>query len=295
MLRVGLTGGIGAGKSSVASVLVRRGAVLIDADRLAREVVAPGTDGLAAIVATFGAEVVGPDGSLDRAAMAARVFGDDAARKRLEGIIHPLVRGRTGELMAAAPAHAVLVNDVPLLVESGLTATYHLVIVVEAAPETRVARLAETRGMSRDEALGRIRAQAGDDLRRAAADVLLTNDGTRAELDAAVEALWRERLAPFEENLRMGRVAPGDRALSDADYERLAARITWAAGSAVASVRRGDARLRGAEDIEVVAAGDVDDALGAAGFVRADEDGRAFGSADPGRPATVVVTSAGRG
>ena len=145
---VGLTGGIGAGKSAVAPRLAERGAVIIDADRLAREVVAAGTDGLAEVVAAFGAGVLGPDGELDRPALGRRVFGDDAARRRLEAIIHPRVRARTAELGHAAPADAIVVNDVPLLVEAGLAPTYHLVVVVLAAERTRIRRLAETRGMT---------------------------------------------------------------------------------------------------------------------------------------------------
>jgi dephospho-CoA kinase len=120
VLKIGLTGGIGAGKSAVAARLAERGAVIIDADRLAREVVAPGTDGLREIEAAFGPEVTGPDGALDRPALGARVFGDEAARRRLEGIIHPRVRARTAELIAAAAPDAIVVNDVPLLVETGL-------------------------------------------------------------------------------------------------------------------------------------------------------------------------------
>jgi dephospho-CoA kinase len=193
---VGLTGGIGAGKSAVADRLAELGAVVIDADRLAREAVAPGTDGLAEVVAAFGPELLTPDGALDRPALARRVFGDADARRRLEGIIHPRVRARTAELVAAAPPDAVVVNDVPLLVEAGLAAAYGVVIVVLAEEGARVARLVGTRGMTPDEAQARIRTQASDEQRRAVADVVIVNDGTLAELHEKVDAVWRERLAP---------------------------------------------------------------------------------------------------
>jgi dephospho-CoA kinase len=192
---VGLTGGIGAGKSAVAERLVAHGAVVIDSDRLAREAVAPGTDGLAEVVAEFGPEVLASDGSLDRARLASVVFGDDAARRRLEGIIHPRVRERTVELIAAAPPDSVVVNDVPLLVEAGLAEAYEVVIVVLADEETRVERLVHDRGMTRDEATARIRAQATDEQRRAVADVVIVNDGTIEDLHKKVDEVWRDQLA----------------------------------------------------------------------------------------------------
>jgi dephospho-CoA kinase len=139
--------------------------------------------------------VVGHDGTLDRAALASRVFGDDEARRRLEKIIHPRVRARTAELAAAAPPDAVVVNDVPLLVEAGLAKAYQVVIVVLADEETRVARLVEDRGMTRDEAYARIRAQATDEQRRAVADVVIVNDGTLEDLHKKVDEVWRDELA----------------------------------------------------------------------------------------------------
>ncbi|MGI5519618.1 dephospho-CoA kinase [Micromonospora sp. CA-259024] len=239
MLRVGLTGGIGSGKSAVAARLVERGAVLIDADRVAREVVAPGTEGLAEIVAAFSDAVLDADGALDRAALGAVVFADETARRRLEAITHPRVRARTAELAAAAAPDAIVVNDVPLLVEVGLAPTYHLVIVVQTAVTTRLERLARDRGMSRAEAERRIAAQADDARRRAAADVVLTNDESLAALHDAVDALWRQRLLPYEDNLRERRVVPPGRgdlvAGADASwpeqYARLAARIRHALAS----------------------------------------------------------------
>ncbi len=233
---MGLTGGIGAGKSSVARRLAERGAVIIDADALAREVVAPGTDGLAEIVTAFGAGVLTAGGELDRPALAAQVFGDDQARRRLEKIIHPRVRARTAELVAGAPAEAVVVNDVPLLVETGLAPSYHLVIVVEAGREVRVRRLVESRGMTAEQAGARIAAQADDTARRRAADVVLTNDGPLDELNAQVDRLYATRLRPYEENLRLRASARPDRRLHIADPDptwpdqaaRLIARIEHA-------------------------------------------------------------------
>jgi dephospho-CoA kinase len=187
---VGLTGGIGAGKSAVAARLAALGAVIIDADRLAREVVEPGTPGLAAVVEAFGDGVLTADGALDRAAMAGRVFGDDAARATLEGIVHPLVRARTAELIAAAPDGAVVVNDVPLIVEKRMSHLYETVVVVFAALPTRLDRLVRLRGMTEQEAGARIAAQATDEQRREVADVAIVNDGSPEDLDAAVAAAW---------------------------------------------------------------------------------------------------------
>ena len=195
MLMVGLTGGIGAGKSEVARRLAELGAVVIDSDRLAREVVEPGTEGLAEVVAAFGPEVLGPDGALDRPALGRRVFGDEAARHRLEAIIHPRVRARSAELVAAAPPDAVVVNDIPLLVESGIGAGFDLVVVVASSEPSRLRRLARHRGMSAEEARSRMAAQATDEQRRAVADVVLDNDGSLEELRAAVDRLWHERLS----------------------------------------------------------------------------------------------------
>ncbi len=198
-LFVGLTGGIGAGKSAVAARLAELGAVVIDADRLAREVVEPGTEGLAQIVAEFGPDVLGADGALDRPALGRIVFGDAERRRTLESIIHPRVRARTGEMYAAAPPDSVVVNDVPLLVEAGLASGYELVIVVLAGAETRLRRLVGLRGMSEDEARGRIAAQATDDQRRAVADIVIDNDGTLADLIAQVDEVWTTRLAAARE------------------------------------------------------------------------------------------------
>jgi dephospho-CoA kinase len=158
-------------------------------------VVESGTPGLAAVVEAFGPEVLTADGSLNRPALAGVVFGDPEARRRLDAIVHPLVRARAGEVAATAPAGAVVVHDVPLLVETGQAATYDLVLVVEADLETRVARLVQ-RGLTAEDARARMAAQATDDQRRAVADVVLDNSGTPDELAAQVDRLWDERVVP---------------------------------------------------------------------------------------------------
>jgi dephospho-CoA kinase len=195
VLRIGLTGGIGSGKSTVAALLTQHGALVVDADRIAREVVEPGTPGLAAVVAEFGEGVLTPEGALDRPALAALVFGDPAARARLDAVVHPLVRSRAAELVAGAPADAVVVQDVPLLVETGQASSFDLVLVVEAEVGTRVARLVE-RGLTAEDARARIASQATDEQRRAVADVVLRNDGDREALAVQVDRFWTERVAP---------------------------------------------------------------------------------------------------
>ncbi len=191
MLRIGLTGGIGSGKSTVAARLAELGAVVIDSDLLAREAVAVGSPGLARVVRRFGADVLSPDGSLDRPALGTLVFGDPAALADLNAIVHPLVRARSEELTAAAVADGAraVVQDVPLLVETGLAASYDKVIVVEAPLELRLERLAG-RGLDAETARARIAAQASDEQRRAVADVVLDNSGSVAELAAQVDAAW---------------------------------------------------------------------------------------------------------
>lgn len=189
---VGLTGGIGSGKSAVARRLAELGAVVIDSDRLAREVVAPGTEGLADVVAEFGAGVLAPDGGLDRAALARVVFADPAGRRRLEAIVHPRVRAAVEERAAAAPAGSVVVNDVPLLVEAGLADRYQVVVVVLADESRRVARLVRDRGMTEQEARARIAAQATDEQRRAVADIVIENDATLDDLAGRVDEVWTE-------------------------------------------------------------------------------------------------------
>ncbi|QIS19240.1 dephospho-CoA kinase [Nocardia terpenica] len=319
MLRIGLTGGMGAGKSTVARMLVERGAVLVDSDAIAREVVAPGTEGLAALAAAFGPEILAADGSLDRPALAARAFADDEARTTLNGITHPLVGRRTAEIIAAAPADAIVVQDIPLLVENGLGSLMNLVVVVLAETETRIRRLTEFRGIARDDALARIRAQATDEQRRAAADVLLDNNGDAAALEPQVRRLWEERLVPFEHNLRAR--TPGTEhprpASPDPEWEpaaqRLIGRLAVVCGAGARRIDHiGPTAVPGlpARDvIEIqITVADLDAAdalrepLDQAGFPRIEEYApddpapgadpgrrgkRVHGTADPGRAATV--------
>ncbi|WP_101782930.1 dephospho-CoA kinase [Nonomuraea indica] len=195
MLKIGLTGGIGSGKSEVSRRLAARGAVVIDADRIAREVVEPGTVGLARVVAAFGDEVLRADGSLDRERLGAVVFADSERLAVLNSIVHPLVGERVAELQARAPADAIVVYDVPLLVENNLAPMYDAVIVVDASDEVRVARLAEHRGMPESDARARIAAQAGRDERLRAAHIVIPNEGTLEELEARVGEVWQDLLA----------------------------------------------------------------------------------------------------
>lgn len=191
-MRVGLTGGIASGKSTVASILVELGAVLIDGDRLAREVVARGTPGLAQVVEAFGPEVLTPDGDLDRPKMGRIVFNDESRRKVLEGIVHPLVFQRYAELEAAAPVDGLVVHDIPLLAESGRADSFDAVIVVETPAEVQVERMLRDRGWTREDAEARIAAQATPEQRRAIATHLVVNTGTRDELRRRVEEVYAE-------------------------------------------------------------------------------------------------------
>ncbi|MGF9661632.1 dephospho-CoA kinase [Arthrobacter crystallopoietes] len=323
MLKVGLTGGIAAGKSLVARRLSERGAVLVDADVLAREVVEPGTEGLAAVAAAFGREVINDDGGLDRAALGAIVFGDPAKREQLNAIVHPLVRARSAQLVAEAGPGSIVVQDIPLLVETGQGAAFHLVLVVDAPEEIRVRRMVDLRGMAPEDARSRIAAQATAEQRRAAADVVLENVSSAEDLLAAVDRLWDERLVPFAENLRTERAAPrseGPR-LVDPDPKwsdqarRLAARIVAADGRVLGVAHVGSTSVPGlpAKDVidlqvSVASLADADAIaanLAAAGFPRwpgqwrdspkpscpdpAAWEKRMHCNADPGRAANVHV------
>ena len=190
MLTVGLTGGIGSGKSEVSRLLVESGAVLIDADRIAREVVAPGTPGLEAVVEAFGTDVLAPDGSLDRPALGSIVFADPDRLAVLNSIVHPLVGARSRQLETAAPQDAVVVHDVPLLAENGLAPRYDLVIVVDAFPETQLDRLVRLRGMTQEDARARMAAQASREKRLEIADIVIDNNGSREELRRRVREVW---------------------------------------------------------------------------------------------------------
>ncbi|MGC0341572.1 dephospho-CoA kinase [Streptomyces sp. SLBN-8D4] len=194
MLNVGLTGGIGAGKSEVSKLLVEHGAVLIDADRIAREVVAPGTPGLAAVVDAFGADVLAEDGSLDRPKLGSVVFADPERLAVLNSIVHPLVGARSRELEAAAAEDAVVVHDVPLLTENGLAPLYDLVIVVDASPETQLHRLVGLRGMTEQDARARMAAQATREKRLEIADIVIDNDVPLDELRHRVRDVWGDLL-----------------------------------------------------------------------------------------------------
>ncbi|MGI5220103.1 dephospho-CoA kinase [Nocardia sp. CA-290969] len=324
MLRIGLTGGMGAGKSTVARALAEHGAVIIDSDLIAREVVAPGTPGLAALVEAFGADILAADGSLDRPALAAKAFRDDESRATLNSITHPLVGQRTAELLAAAAPDAIVVQDVPLLVENNMAPFVNLVLVVDAATETRLRRLVEFRGVAEDDARARIAAQATDEQRYAAADVLLDNNGAAGAVAAEVARLWEQRLVPFEANMRAGIAVRPEFALVEARPEwaaqaqRLIARLRVAAGAAAVRVDHiGATAVPGlpAPDVlelqvtvaDQAAADGIREALAGAGFPQlprsageaapgagtADTKQQVHGTADPGRPVVVYLRVAG--
>ncbi|HEX7323404.1 MAG TPA: dephospho-CoA kinase [Mycobacterium sp.] len=236
MLRIGLTGGIGAGKSAVSAAFAEFGAVVVDGDVLAREVVEPGTPGLAALVAAFGPEILLPNGALNRPALAAVAFTDDGKRARLNGIVHPLVAGRRAEIIAGVPDDAVVVEDIPLLVESQMAPLFPLVVIVHADQDLRVTRLVHQRGMSETDARARIAAQAGEEQRRAVADVWLDNSGTRADLTERCRDVWRHRIRPFADNLHARRAVDTPRQVVPADptwpaqASRILARVRTACG-----------------------------------------------------------------
>lgn len=324
MLRVGLSGGIGSGKSTVAARLESLGAVLVDADKIAREVVEPGTPGLAAVVEEFGRGILTADGFLDRPALGRLVFADDERRQALNAIVHPLVYRRRTELVAQAPPDAIVVEDIPLLVENGLGAGFPIVLIVHAPAGERVRRLVTDRGMSSADAWARVRAQATDDERRAAADVWLDNSGSRAALLNAVDKLWTDRLVPFEANLRAGRPAarPSRAVLVDPDRtwavqaERVMARVRLVAGERALRVDHiGSTAVPGLDakdvlDIQVVttdlaSATDLAGGLGEAGLVPVPDRGYDIGrdgsehgkamacNADPARAVNLHVRPAG--
>jgi len=189
VLRVGLTGGIGSGKSEVSRRLAAYGAVVIDADQIAREVVEPGTEGLAEVVAAFGPEVLTPDGALDRARLGDIVFADPGLRGKLNAIVHPRVAARMAELERGASG-SIIVHDVPLIAENGRAGAYDVVVVVDAPPKVQAERLVRRRGMTREQARARMAAQASREQRLAIADIVIDNSGSLAELDRQVGDLW---------------------------------------------------------------------------------------------------------
>lgn len=226
MVRLGLTGGIASGKSFVADALAELGAVVIDADVLAREVVERGTDGLAAVVDRFGPGVLRADGSLDRAGLGSIVFGDDAARADLNAIIHPRVRARAAELEAQAPPGSVVVHVIPLLVETGQADSFQGVLVVDVPPALQVERVAERDGLNADQAQARLRAQATREQRLAAADWVVDNSGTREITLRQVKELWEGPIAalrPLRDNAERSVASKGSRC----DRGEADARTTW--------------------------------------------------------------------
>ncbi|WP_139003629.1 dephospho-CoA kinase [Arthrobacter crystallopoietes] len=327
MLKVGLTGGIAAGKSLVARRLRERGALLIDADVLSREVVEPGTPGLQAVVAVFGKEILTDDGGLDRPALGAAVFGDHAKREQLNAIIHPLVRARSAQLVADAEPERIVVQDIPLLVETGQGSRFHLVLVVDAPEEVRIRRMISDRGMAEADARARIAAQATHAERLAAADVVLENVESQEAILARVDRLWNERLEPFAANLAAARVAAssGGPVLAEprSDWpqqaKRLADRIRSANERILAVDHIGSTAVPGlpAKDVidlqvsvrSLAEADAVAGSLASAGFPRrpglwrdipkpshpdpADWEKRLHGNADPGRSANVHVRVTG--
>ncbi|MGC5259344.1 dephospho-CoA kinase [Gordonia sp. DT218] len=330
MIRLGLSGGIGAGKSTVAKTFIERGGYHIDADKIAREVVEPGTPGLAALVAAFGDDILGDDGTLDRPALAAKAFVDEEQRTKLNSITHPLVGKRTQELLDAAPDDAIVVQDIPLLVEGNMAPFFHLVVIVHADAEVRIARLTTARGMPEADARARIGAQATDEQRRAVADVWLDNSGTPEDLAAAAAALWDDRLVPFDQNVRSRTRVRGPLTLADpnsawaAQGARIVNRLWAVVGDKATAIDHiGSTAIPGLAakptiDVQVTVAdlGVADalvDVLADGGFPRVpgiegdrpkpdpatgsvDEGlwGKRFhGSADPGRPVNVHVRPAG--
>jgi dephospho-CoA kinase len=327
VLKIGLTGGIASGKSLVATRLAELGAVLVDADAVAREVVEPGTPGLAAVVDAFGPEILDGEGRLDRPRLGAIVFQQPERRAELNGIVHPLVRERAAAVIAAAPEDAVVVQDIPLLVETGQQRNFHLVLVVDAPEDVRLRRMTEHRGMTEADARSRMAAQASRQDRLAAADVILTNSGTREELLAAVDGLWNGRLLPFARNIGQGAVAARSGApvlaAPNSDWPRqaagLAERLKVAAPEDVLAVDHiGSTSVPGLEAKDVIdlqlavpdlaTADRIAPLLGAAGFPlwpgilmdsphgRPDPAAwskRLHGNADPARPVNLHIRVAG--
>ena len=319
MIRIGLTGGIGAGKSTVSTTFNECGGIIVDGDVIAREVVEPGTDGLKALVDAFGEDILLPDGALNRPALAAKAFVDDEQRAKLNQIVHPLVGQRRLEIIESVPDDAVVVEDIPLLVETGMAPMFPLVVVVTAPEELRVERLIK-RGMDEADARARISAQASEDQRRAIADVLLDNSGSQDDLTQRARALWRDRVLPLADNIRHNRAVPSAWKLVPYNAEwadqaqRIIKRIQMACGAKALRVDHiGSTAVPGLEakdviDIQVTVASlevadDIADALAGVGFPRkaditADhphtDDASAWrkrfhGAADPGRPANIHI------
>ncbi len=287
MLRIGLTGGIGAGKSTVSATFSELGGIVVDGDVISREVVQPGTEGLSALVDAFGRDILLPDGALNRPALAAVAFSDDEKRATLNGIVHPLVGKRRTELIEAAPADAVIVEDIPLLVESQMAPMFPLVVIVHADEDLRVKRLIEHRGFAEADARARIAAQASVDQRRMVADVWLDNSGTPQQLIDTARALWQRRIIPFAHNLAVGESAHAAPVLVPSDptwpdqARRILARLDTACGHhAVRIDHIGSTAVPGLDakdviDVQITVASldvadDLAEALLAAGYPRVD-------------------------
>jgi len=285
VLRIGLSGGIGAGKSTVSSTLSDLGGVVVDGDVISREVVEPGTEGLAKLVEAFGDQILSDDGSLNRPALAAIAFRDEEKRQTLNGIVHPLVGKRRSELIADAGQDAVVVEDIPLLVESGMAPMFPLVVIVNADEDLRVKRLIEHRGFTEEDARARIAAQATEGQRRAVADVWLDNTGSTEELVEQARELWHQRILPFARNLDAGEPARSRPVLVRYDpswpeqARRTAARLNTACGHRAARIDHiGSTAVEGLDakdaiDIQVTvgsleAADELAEALTSAGYVR---------------------------
>lgn len=312
MLRIGLTGGIGAGKSTVSRAFAECGGIVVDGDVISREVVQPGTEGLAALVEHFGDGILLGDGALNRPALAAIAFSDEEKRLALNGIVHPLVARRRSELIEAAAQDAVIVEDIPLLVESQMAPMFPLVVVVHADPDVRVRRLVDYRGFSVDDAKARIAAQATDEQRRRVADVWLDNSGNEGELVEQARELWYHRILPFSHNLAVRApaaepvgVVPADPAWPD-QARRAIARLNTACGHRATRIDHiGSTAVAGLDardiiDVQVSVASmqtadDLADDLLRAGYPRVESitadrfhgPKRFHASADPGRPTHV--------
>jgi dephospho-CoA kinase len=319
MLRIGLTGGIGAGKSTVSATFAECGGIIVDGDVIAREVVEPGTEGLAQLVEAFGDDILLPDGALNRPALAAKAFVNDEQRAKLNQIVHPLVGKRRQQIIDAVHDDAVVVEDIPLLVETGMAPMFPLVVVVSADVETRVTRVV-ARGMDEADARARIKAQAPEEQRRAIADVLLDNSGSLGELVEKARDLWYSRVLPLAHNIRTRQVAEHPLELVPYDptwpeqAQRIVKRIQTACGSKASRVDHiGSTAVEGMEakdviDIQVTvasldAADEIAESLAIVGYPRIERitadtphtndisvwRKRIHGAADPGRPARIHI------
>jgi len=289
MLMIALTGGVGSGKSTAADTFEKLGAQVIEADLLAHEALAVGTSGLAEVEKRFGEQVIASDGSLDRQALAAIVFNDPIERAALESIVHPRVQRAFVERTSGLPEDAIVIYEVPLLVEINRADEFQLVIAIETPLSMRIERLAR-RGLSQEQAMERVSTQASNEQRRAIADIVLVNAGDESSLAAAVTATWELRLEKFAENLATGKPAapewmPGELLPNLLPLENQIARIA----NRVAQAIEGRVSVCSMTELRFASgAADLAVKLRHLGFV-AVEPGRRYMSADPGRPLRLVV------